>query len=459
MSESIARRLSVKSIADFEPLPSTFKIPITSVIYFCYFVFGLSASIVGPALFDIADETKSLFKDVSYGFVGRNAAYCIGALTCSYVFLKINRQIVVIVALVISGFAILAVPFVRNLYLYLVSEITYGFFTAIIDVASNAWILEIWNKGSNPYMQGLHFCYSIGMTIAPLMTAPFLSTHPHIEAADIDTRNEGENQTIIKESRIQIPYSIGAALLFASAIALLFLYTKIPYQDPKRAPEATCNNNKGSQELNLIQEKADKNYSYAVIALISLLLCFYSGVGLTTITFFPKFLVSTKLKISKSQAAIMSSVLAGAYALARGLSIFLATTLKPKAMIYGPLVVISIGNLLLLFFANSSQPVLWVATVLLGVGHSCVIPSIYSMCEEKISVSNIACSCFVLSLSISPMITPAILNAFIDTNALVLVYMNGFGLFSCFICLAILRVIDVRRLRKDASVVSLSPLC
>ena len=196
-------------------------------------------------------------------------------------------------------------------------------------------------------------------------------------------------------------------------------------------------------------KKEGNRYWYTIVLIGTLLLAFYAGVEIPTVTFWPKFAQSLGLpQVTESRATFMSSVLSGAYCVGRGASIFLATRVKTRRMLYGCMTLLTLGNGLLLFFSHS-EPMLWVCLVILGFGHSCVIPAIMSMCEERINVTNAACSCFIFGSVVNTIITPAVLTAVVETTPLVLVYMNAGGLAVCFLLFALLHVIEKRRKRAS----------
>merc|ERR1719334_2215750 len=51
----------------------------------------------------------------------------------------------------------------------------FGFFNGVFHTASNVLLLDIW-KGHNasPYMYTMHFSFSVGALLAPLVARPFL---------------------------------------------------------------------------------------------------------------------------------------------------------------------------------------------------------------------------------------------------------------------------------------------
>ena len=81
-------------------------------------------------------------------------------------FTRFNRQLCFSLSLFLLLTSFQLVPFVRSLPAYLVVQSIFGYSMASIDVASNAWVIEIWPENPNPFMQGLHFSFAIGTSLA-----------------------------------------------------------------------------------------------------------------------------------------------------------------------------------------------------------------------------------------------------------------------------------------------------
>lgn len=407
----------------------------------------------------------SLTHSIALSFISLHGDYLPAA---GWAFNLINRQLCFVASIAACGLALFAVPFVHDLYFFIVAQAVLGFFTAGMDVAGNAWILEIWQEVANPYMQGMHFCYAIGMTIAPLIAEPFLSPDVKREnntviAVDNGTaitffnvtKGEVVADVIARQSQIAIPYTICAVVLFAAAGLLFTLYVRTPYLHPTRTvstakSSSSCQdlvNSANEENINLIALETPKHYYITVILLGSALLCFYSGIEMNTFTFFPDFAVYIDLHLSKSKAAFMTSLLSAAFACSRGISIIVATRFKPMNMLYTNLILIGVGNGLMLMFANTSEHMLWLSLIIMGFGYSCVFPGIYSFLEERINVTNTVCGLFMFASSIATTINPIILGYYIETNPLIFVYINLMSLFMCLVIFIGLHSTD-RSLRK-----------
>lgn len=64
----------------------------------------------------------------------------------------------------------------------------------------------------------------------------------------------------------------------------------------------------------------------------------------------------------------MTAVLNGSFTLSRFLSIFVATFMSAKTMILLDLIIIMIGNVLIIFYANTNEIGLWIGIIVLGFG-------------------------------------------------------------------------------------------
>ena len=238
--------------------------------------------------------------------------------------------------------------------------------------------------------------YLLHASHRPVVFPVFLSpdhnateTHGNGPSGEIFTN--GTHTT--EDSRIIVPYTIGSLSLVAAAALFLILYYKVPYTDPKRTVTDTkqksiYNNNTSkqtrspssvssssrSQLIDTNEEKTDSIYYMRLIVLSCFLLCFYTGVELSTMNFLPEFVTVIALKLTKSKAAYMSSVMSAAFAVNRLLSIVVAAKFRTKTMLYVSFLMICTGNGILLFFANSSEVMLWIAAVIIGAGHSSVYP-------------------------------------------------------------------------------------
>ena len=225
-----------------------------------------------------------------------------------------------------------------------------------IEVALNSWVLELWKgqaKDCNVYMQTLHFCYSLG----------FLSSQSQsvneTNATQIANFSIASNDTLSFETQVHIPYFIGAAIVFTASLGHMILMMFVNYHQDN---DKNKNTSYEDIDVNVGGVPTSMLTKYVIIVIITggLMITFEGGIELNTFNYLETFLVHTKLHISEQRAAYMNSALNTSFTVSRFIAIFLAMKLKPRTMITINLFVITLGNVLIILFSNSSQTGLWI---------------------------------------------------------------------------------------------------
>ena len=357
-----------------------------------------------------------------------------------------------IACLLLAGITVLTVPFVQNLAQFISAQVALGIFSSGLDVAGNAWLLELWEDKVNVPMQGMHFAFAIGMTIAPLIATPFLSKDirkaPKFDNSTLNELNmtSGEHVDCIEgktESHIAIPYAITAAALMFSGVLLFFVSLTVPYtqqsrrsstSDKKQLDMEASESSSSSDEISSGSRYLHPKY---LIILSSLILCFFTGVEINSFSFLPDFAVYSKLNLSKKTGALMTSVLSGSFALFRGLNIIVATKFSSEVMLYSHFALTCLGTAVMLPAAlidkvNLRVILMWVSVVISGAGYSCMFPTIYAYLEERITVNTFMTGATIFAGSVSTIVTPIIVGLTIEAFPLIFVYVSVVGLAVCF---------------------------
>jgi MFS family permease len=341
---------------------------------------------------------------------------------------------------------LLAIPFIMNVYLYIVTEGIYGFFTGVIDCASNAWIMELWPEYSSPFMQALHFFFAIGMVVSPLIDEPFLTPINSTNGTDTDFMSMNEYNEIKVDlipgaSNLLIPFLIGSAGFFIVGICQIILRCYIKYDIPSgdQVKKRTISAASSASQTTITRSK---NYKLIVTILAMLLFISYASTEMNSFTFIAEFAVYCDLRLSKSIGAFMSSVMAASFAFSRGLSAFVATKISPKIMLYTSVGMIAVGNVLLITFGNTSVTGLWIAIVILGSGHSSIIGNLYSFLEERIDMTSLICGCCMFSCCVGSIVSPIIVGSFLKQHPSVFGFINVGGLAVVLLILTSFKLVD-----------------
>jgi fucose permease len=257
------------------------------------------------------------------------------------------------------------------------------------------------------------------------------------------------------KSRIYIPYSIVSGVLFAGAILQFFLFFTSPYKSALRTVGKTDDGNILKHELsstsaddessNLIPLALPRSYFIAVILIGGALLCFEMGIEQNTFNYLQTFSVHVDLKLSKSTGAYMTSALSASYTASRLMAILFATKFSTLPMLYFDLIVILIGNLIVMFYANTSETGLWIGLIVLGAGFSSCFPAIYAFLEERINVTNTVCGMFMFMSSIGTTVSPLLEGKYIETWPLIFVWINLVSVVICILLFIGLHCTDIMK--------------
>ncbi|CAG2116597.1 unnamed protein product, partial [Medioppia subpectinata] len=357
-------------------------------LFYCAFTYGLTTYIIGPALNDMTIKLNTTTDNITLVLGCLLAGYTLGAIIIGIIFNFINRQLVLICLLVIMAGAVSLAPNVPKLWMLLVDGLVCGFGAGGFDTAQVVWLIELWGDKSSQYLQGMQFFNALGTVISPLMTAPYLATKieqknktQSITAYNItsyltsnsshslhihNNNDETKDVDIYTKSQIEIPFGIVGALLLTSALLLLILHFYRRYTPPvDENDQFVC---KCPERLTLI---------YIILGVFTI--APYVGMEVMNFQLIATFAKYSHLQLSGSDAALVQTVMAAAFALFRG---------------------ISIGNVVtILFEVNGySHTVLFIGVIVTGIGFSTVFASVYAFLEKHIAISNavgglLVCTC------------------------------------------------------------------
>ena len=348
--------------------------------------------------------------------------------------------------MILSGVVIISIPFVKKLYQFILAQIGLGILSSAIDVAGNAWLLELWKDKVNVLMQGMHFTFAIGMTIAPLIAAPFLA-HEVSEAMNSsenavyttygliaeevqseETNSSGGAILFRMESQIIIPYSITAGAFVLSGLLMFIVSIIVPYKQKSRK----VSESERKDEENNAKKTPSYFHPMYLIILSNLILCFFTGVEINSFSFLPDFAVYSRLSMKTTNAAFMTSVLSGSFALFRGLNILAATKVSSEVMLHFHFVLTCIGGLFLIPGAIlPSVEFMWAFVIISGAGYSCMFPTVYAYLEERVIVNNFVTGVTVFSSSVSTIIAPVVVGFNVEKYPLIFMYLSVAGLGIC----------------------------
>lgn len=366
---------------------------------------ALRYGICGPTLADLKEnlaiDTNSVSRSVSI----MSAGICLGAISSGFLCKLLSKELLAFLLVLVTSLLMGTITFLRSYELFLAWNFLIGVSSGGAISLCESWILAIWGKQCGPYMQALQFFRGLGYIISPILVAPFLlpnedevdasgnnlslfsnSTYPNITLA---------NQTLTEASRynskIHTPYILNATMLAIGAIFLLCLYI---YQFIRRKSssnllaqgvsqiEILSTSNTSICELKRVQAaldekdgKGDKGegvplnqraryFAFTIVFLSSVFYLFFYEEAI--VIFLPTFATNLKVRLSKSQASLLTMAFSLANVIGKGLSVLLAFKVSHVRLLYGNLIIM-IGSLtIIILFGNANLPLLWAGICLHG---------------------------------------------------------------------------------------------
>ena len=282
-------------------------------------------------------------------------------------------------------------------------------------------------------MLAIHFAFSFGGTISPIVTEPFLAPRQHnvsnsenttiihqtldpdasslnaynnsshtLEAFNNSSEEDITKNISVEDTNIYVAYLIGSFFTVASSIPFLVMFFKDRTRTKKR-------------ELGEQERKHDSHVSKPLFGVTILLLCLFYIVYSSTEDTFASFLLTFTVKgldWTKSHGSQVTSAYWGAFAIARFLGIFVPhclTSVKLLFLCTSCLALCLVGFLLSAHFNFSLG--IWLFAVPVGLSMSVIFPTAFTWAEEELfTVTGKVSAAILCASSAGTMVNPILLS-------------------------------------------------
>lgn len=321
------------------------ELPQLAVYYAALIAEGLIVGGLGPSLADLARQTGTDLGGISLVLVMRPLGYLFGALACSVWLDHRPGHPILALACLACALALACVPLSGSLALVASLILVVGFFTSLLDVGSNTLIAWVLGKRLGPFLSGLHFSFGLGAFLGPMLVGWSLARHGH---------------------------SVWAFWL----IAILLLPLALAFRGvPSPAHHATEGEKRGAQAL-------DRRMLACFVGLFFLYGGIESGFG----SWIYQYAVSLRLA-QAGPAALLTSLFWGLLGLGRLLGIPLLARVSPRQLLTA-LIPAALLSLILLLGCSGAVWALWLGTAGMGLGLSCVFPTMLVYAGERLTGSG-----------------------------------------------------------------------
>ena len=144
---------------------------ITALYYSSFIGLGMSASVIGPTLLGLTEQTHTSLSQISLLFTASSLGYLLGALAVGRLYDRRTGHPVMVVAMLLIAALLALVPAVPQLAVLLVVVLLLGAAQAGLDVGSNTLLVWLHRERVSPFMNGLHLFWGLGSALAPALIA------------------------------------------------------------------------------------------------------------------------------------------------------------------------------------------------------------------------------------------------------------------------------------------------
>lgn len=170
-------------------------------------------------------------------------------------------------------------------------------------------------------------------------------------------------------------------------------------------------------ELTLINASSTTSNRRTKIALMALILALYDAAEIGYFYFSPSlFMLAPDIKMESSTAAHLSSVLSAAYTFGRLVSTFISIKIKPDIIIAYHFLIIFAGHSLLYLFRTDLLMV-YVATVIIGLGFSAMWPAILAFTDRHLKLTDRVGTILFCTAGVVSLFTPTTIGPFLDKTS------------------------------------------
>lgn len=330
-------------------------------------------------------------------------------------------------ALIVYSVVITYIPFVTSLNIFYGIMAFISIINGSINLVGTYWIIKLWNEKNNFYMQCLHFSFSVGMALAPLISAPFMRVRPTNATESnhqlyLIIEDEEFDSNAFKLPKLFTPYIVAAgSLVFAFVISMtIYIYGRKHQYSSSSSFDQNTAGDPVSTQVSRESINQQPNSIYNVI-IASLLLFFYMGTESNCNTFIIEFVTFSGYE--RKFGAYLASLLLTLYSIFRFISIFTSRKLPAHVMLFMNMSIVILASVLMLF-ASSSLIFLSITFSIFGIGTSSNFPSLYAYLGVKLNMSSKLMGILMASAAAANIVVQLVNGHLLQLYPMTFVYIN-----------------------------------
>ncbi|KRX73535.1 Major facilitator superfamily domain-containing protein 4-B, partial [Trichinella sp. T6] len=374
--------------------------------------FGMGIAFLGPTLWDLACQTSTPIRTMTWVFFVQSLFIMLGSLSGGQLLYLTIYSLATILAIM-------------------------GIHLGIIDTTVNVSIINLYQKHVAPFAATLHFCYGFGAFLSPIIAGPFLKNFDCTQLIDNSTsntswieqsflsaqweeivHNQPTNMADVQEQlKVHIAFQIMAALQVPVILLLISLVIKEKFT--QKSTDETFfttdyQNISPDSELTELLNSTSVN-GKIVIAMAGLILFFADGLQAMFGSLIFSYSRLTVKKLHSSEAATLNALFWGSLAIGRIMAIFCTIHIIPICLLFTNIFGTTLAMLFLATFGHN-RAALYFGTSMAGVFISSTYPMVISVVKQRANhVSQTAISFIVVAAAIGETLYPVLVGHLFDS--------------------------------------------
>ncbi|XP_048254520.1 sodium-dependent glucose transporter 1A-like isoform X2 [Haliotis rufescens] len=398
-------------------------------LYLVSFSSGWIVGLKGPAFLDLQQITGVGTSQGAAFFTAAAVGAVVGSLFGGALYDSFNRHIVLFVSSFLYAVTCAIIPWCSVYWSMVMMFLIHELVAGAARSGMNVEIVEEWGDEGKPFMQALHFSFSLGATIAPFVLEPFLSQEP--EQTTMITANYTSTTTITSgmnmtstpaprpESNIHYGFLIVAipSGIVSFAFLIKFFHERNKGTSNIRRKDAQKDAKDHDEEEGPARKKRTlpRRLLIITLALFALFYFFLDEVEDTSPSFLALFVVK-QMNWSKKYGGRLSSAFWASYTAGRGFGIVLISFVTHAQFFTICCVVLCVSQLGLLLSATYGFGTgIWISVVGIGLAISVVFPASLTWTEkELVQLSGKLMGVIYVALGLGGLANPQIIGVAMD---------------------------------------------
>lgn len=432
------------------PHPEFTPEKVKRVISVCLFLTAVAGGIANAVpnfyLSPLSLSSGIPISSLTWGFVASGVSYILTALIYGLLAHRMNRGIVMQTAFLASGIAFFATPMIHKcMYQFISLKVIDGLCSALIDVSTHAWILELWKeKKSAPYLMALYFMMRFGS---------FTGSISNLAIHGFQSKYGGDAGEIVK---MRFAYKLSAtAMILAAAIMTILYGTRKYVQNNRTVKQGKDHEGDGQPEKVVTEDGRIEIRHRTRVSMSNKVIYILIGTALAAIAGSTEVLVNTFImpylmmnSFSMSELAAMMQAKEGTMALALLLTSLITMKVNVKHVLLAVTPLLFTGNMLLLLCtAGSPNGVMtWAGDLVQAMGAAVMLPGTFALMEEKVNVTNTVVGVVLSVMRLFQATLPMVMSHFFERNNRVFLYVS-LGSIPSVVALIVMAYIMGKRMK------------